>query len=71
MLQNLGQLDHCVTVDEAIYKLVKQIQWAKPTLADMVVRLGGFHRAKNFAGIIGKRMHSSGFEDILNCRDIW
>ena len=30
----------------------------------MVIRLGGFHRAKNFMVIIGKRMKESGLEDI-------
>ena len=30
----------------------------------MVIRLGGFHRAKNFMGIIGKRTKESGREDI-------
>ena len=30
----------------------------------MVIRLGGFHRAKSFMGVIGKRMKESGLEDI-------
>ena len=31
----------------------------------MVFRLGGFHIAKNFLGVIGKRMDISGFNEIL------
>ena len=31
----------------------------------MVFRLGGFHIAKNFLGVIGKRMDISGFSEIL------
>ena len=31
----------------------------------MIIRLGGFHRAKNFLGIIGHPMEESGIEQIL------
>ena len=61
---NIG-VEPCVTVDEAIYQLVKQIQWTDATLEDIVVRMGGFHRAKNFCGVIGKRMKGSGFGEIF------
>ena len=54
MLVNLGQADPCVTVDESIYELAKRIQWHVPALQDVTVRLGGFHRAKYFLGVIGK-----------------
>ena len=64
MLINLGQSDPCITVDESIYAIAKKIQWQVPALQDITIRLGGFHRAKNFLGIIGKRMKSSGFEVI-------
>ena len=32
---------------------------------DMFLRMGGFHRLKNFMGVIGRRMEDSGFEDIF------
>ena len=48
MLKNLGQPDPCITLDEAIYQLAKQVQWTAPYLEDVTVRLGGFHRAKTF-----------------------
>ena len=66
MLYQLGQKHPCVTVDESIYQMVKKIQWQVPTLNDVTVRLGGFHRAKNFLGIFGKRMKSSGFQEIMD-----
>ena len=66
MLNSLGQEDPCVTVDESIYQIAKQIQWRIPFLQDVTVRLGGFHRAKNFLGVIGKRMRSTGFSEILD-----
>ena len=65
MVTNLGQEDVCVTVDESIYQIAKQIQWKVPSLESLTIRLGGFHRAKNFLGVIGKRMKPSGFDDIL------
>ena len=34
-------------------------------LQDDTVRLGAFHRTKNFMGVIGKRMQPSGFSEIL------
>ena len=65
MLSNLGQTNPCITVDESIYATAKKIQWQVPGLADVTIRLGGFNRAKNFLGIIGKRMKSSGFKEII------
>ena len=62
MLTHLGQHHPVITLDEKIYALAKEIQWANYyELKDMVIRLEGFHRAKNFMGIIGKRMKESGF----------
>lgn len=66
MLVNLGQEDCCITVDESIYQMAKQIQWRVETVQHLTIRLGGFHRAKNFMGVLGKRMKSSGFDDILD-----
>ena len=71
ILLNLGQTDPCVTVDELVYKLAKIVQWNMPHLQNITIRLGGFHRAKNFTGVIGKRMRSSGFDDILKRDNIY
>ena len=37
----------------------------------MTLRLGGFHRAKNFLGVIGKRMKSTGFSEILEESELY
>ena len=54
MLQNIGQSQISITVDQSIYQIAKQIQWVDPSLADIVIQLGGFHIAKNVIGVIGK-----------------
>ena len=65
MLTHFGQHHPAITLHEKIYTPAKEIQWTNYyDLKDMVIRLGGFHRAKNFMGIIGKRMEESGLEDI-------
>ena len=62
MLNKIGMSSYIVCCDEAVYK----IQWnTKNKFDDMVFRLGGFHIAKNFLGVIGKRMDGSGFSEIL------
>ena len=39
--------------------------WAiSPELENVIVRLGGFHGAKHFLGVIGKRMTESFVEDL-------
>ena len=47
MLQNIGQSDITIAGDQSIYQIAKQIQWVIPSLADTIIRLGGFHVAKN------------------------
>ena len=65
MLTHLGQHHLVITLDEKIYAPAKEIQWTNYyELKDMVIRLGGFHRAKNFMGIIGKRMKESSLETL-------
>ena len=55
-----------LTVDESIYEIAKGIQFQlSPQFDHMVIRLGGFHRAKYFIGVIGKRMERSGFDEVL------
>ena len=54
-----------VTFDEDICATAKQIQWTvSPEFHNMVLRLGGFHKAINFLGVIGKRMEESGIDDL-------
>ena len=66
MLNNIGQDPAIITCDEGIYSLSKEAQWQViPQLDSVILRLGGFHRAKNFVGIIGRRMADSGFDEIL------
>ena len=47
MLQNIGQSDISITVDQSIYQIVKQIQWVDQSLADIIIQLGGYNREKN------------------------
>ena len=66
MLNKIEMLSYIVSCNEAVYQICKEIQWkTKNEFDDMVFRLGGFHSAKNFLGIIGKRMDGSGFTEIL------
>ena len=50
---------------------MKQIQRVDPSLADTIIRLGGFNKARYFIGVIGKRMNSSGFTDILEASKVY
>ena len=63
----LSKLNHQVlTVDEGIYELTKEVQWkVSPQFKDMIIRLGGFHWAKTFLGVIGHCMEEIGIEQIL------
>ena len=71
ILTKLEQEDPCVTVDESIYQIAKQVKWRVLALQNMTLRLGGFHRAKNFLGVIGKRMKSTGFSEILEESELY
>ena len=55
-----------LTFDEGIYCNAKRIQLAiSPGLNNVIVRHEQFHRAKNFLGVVGKRMtESAGIEDL-------
>ena len=61
----------CRTLDQSIYQIVKQIQWVDPSLAEIIIQLGGFHIVKTCNGVIGKRMKSSGFADILEASKVY
>lgn len=63
--ENLQQENVVITFDEGIYCEATRIQWSvSPELNKVIVRVGGFHQAKNFLGLIGKRMAESGTEDL-------
>ena len=66
MLSMLNQTHQVLTVDEGIDEIAKEVQWkVSPQFEDMIIRLGGFHWAKNYLGVIGRRMEESGIEQIL------
>ena len=47
MLSSIGRTNPVLTVDESIYEIAKRIQFQlSPQFDHMVIRLGGFHRAK-------------------------
>ena len=59
ILTNLVQLELCLILEEETYQLVEKVYWIVPSLRNVTLRLGRFHRAKNYCGIIGKRMSVS------------
>ena len=62
----LGQQDTVVTFDLLIYMKAKQIQWRYPEeFANVIIRMGGFHIALNYLGLIGKKYLDSGLDDLL------
>ena len=63
MFQRLRQQIVILTWDEAWYQIIK---WRNPEeFRNVFDRLGEFHRATNFMGIIGTIMKGGGLEDIL------
>ena len=62
----LEQQDTVVTFDLVIYMKAKQIQWRYPEeFANVIIRMGGFHIALNYLGLIGKKYLDSGLDDLL------
>ena len=62
----LGQQDTVVTFDLLIYMKAKQIQWRYPEeFAYVIIRMGGFHIALNYLGLIGKKYLDSGLDDLV------
>ena len=51
-----------MTCDQAFYEKAMLVQWNFKRMFEksLVLRMGHFHSAKNFIGVIGKRMESSG-----------
>ena len=61
MFQRLRQSDVILT-----YFKVQIIKWRNPDeFKNVFNRLGGFHRATNFMGIVGTVMKDGGLEDVL------
>ena len=65
IMDGIGQYPTIITCDEAVYALAKEVLWPVKELDSVVLRMGRFHRTKNFLGVIGKRMSISGFDLIF------
>ena len=66
MTQKIGQTHTVLVLDQAIYCKALEKQFNKlDEFPKLILRLGGFHIAIAFLAVIGKRMASSGLEDIL------
>ena len=72
MADQIGQRDPVVVVcDLAIYaKAVEIMNKKENELGRIVLRLGAFHFACSFLGIIGKRFRDAGLENILIESDV-
>ena len=57
-----------MTCDQAFYEKAMLVKWNFERMFEksLVLRMGNFHSAKNFIGVIGKRMESSGIENIFD-----
>ena len=61
----LGQQHVVITVDEALFQRLVPLKWAHSDLQEwLVVRLGGFHTALNFLGVIGRHVECSGLLEV-------
>lgn len=57
----LGQQYVVLTVDEALYRKLMELKWAKDEYQDfLIIRMGGLHTSLTFLKVIGKHMQSSG-----------
>lgn len=57
----LGQQHVVLTVDEALYRKLMELKWAKDEYQDfLIIRMGGLHTSLTFLKVIGKHMQSSG-----------
>ena len=65
IMNGTGQYPTIITCDEDVYALAKDFLWSVKELDSVVLRMRGFHRTKNFLGVIRKRMSNSGFVQIL------
>ena len=61
----LGQTKTVITLDQVLYHKAKELVWLLPEkLSDVIVRLGAFHTAMNFLGVLGSHFAQSGLADI-------
>ena len=66
LFRRIGQQAVILTWDEALYSKAQIVKWRNATeFENLFNRMGGFHRALNYMGDIGKIMEGSGFEDCL------
>ena len=55
-----------LVMDQAIYSKAQEIRWQDGNLTKrLILRLGDFHTALNFLGILGKRFRDAGLQDIM------
>lgn len=61
------EVENIFTVfDQAIYSKAQQIRWQNPEMEKrLIIRMGEFHTAMSFLGMISKRFAMSGLEDVL------
>ena len=66
MTKKIGQSHTVLVLDQAIYCKALEISVQRSDeFSHLILRLGGFHICTAFIAVIGKRMESSGLEDIL------
>ena len=71
-MSKLNQNMSVLTFDEAIYSKAKEIQWkCGDQFDDVILRMGGFHIALNFLGVIGHLYEGSGIEGIFIEADLY
>lgn len=61
----VGRKYSVLSCDMAIYLIAKLIQIQKQEFDTLILRIGSFHLAKNWLGVIGQFVHDSGFSDIF------
>ena len=62
----LDQQPVIITLDQAIYSKAQEIVWKNPVpFRNVVLRLGGFHIAGAFLGVLGKRFGKAGLQDLF------
>lgn len=60
-----------VTLNQAVYAKAQNILWRhKPSLRNVVARLGSFHTSMTFMAVIGKRFSDAGLRDVLTESEI-
>ena len=67
----LGQKYTVLTVDQALFCKVMELEWSIPAYKEnLIPRLGGLHTSMNFLKIIGHHMKGSGLSDVWIESDI-